>query len=183
MDPTLKFIPAPGTPLFPVSPERANQQKQSLHELPTSPSIGNLNSSTHARASSDVQSKVAQFNSLQKSVPDRQQAQDAASLKRAVLAREQAESNAWMLARQLEESRLERTKVAEQLERVKEQFERVTVWCQYLEALYCPRWLIRMVGYPGLIRERGPAGSKGSVQVVVRPRGIARGAQVDAGVP
>ena len=116
----------PGTPLFPVSPERANQQKQQapplLHNIiASSPSMPNLG--TVSRSSSDVQGKVAQFNLLSKDVTERRRENEAA-VRRAVLGREEAENETRRakeecrrLTRELEESRWRENKVAERLDR------------------------------------------------------------------
>ncbi|KAI9789551.1 MAG: hypothetical protein M1816_005958 [Peltula sp. TS41687] len=95
MDPSHRYLPTPGAPLHPVSPERANQQKHSQRpEISISPSLPNINGYVQATmmSSSDVPGKVAQFNSLDgKDVMERRRVNDAA-LKRAVLGREEAES-------------------------------------------------------------------------------------------
>ena len=121
MDPVFKVPASPGTPLFPVSPERANRQ-----HLPQSPSLpSNLADpfiGSHARAPSDVQGKVAQFNNLSKEAAQRRRDNDAA-LKRAVLGREEAESEARrfkeehkVLRREIEEGRGRERRVGERLE-------------------------------------------------------------------
>ena len=94
MDPQVSFPASPGTPLFAVSPERVNRQPiipQSL-SLPSGlahhhePSI-----TAHTMTTSDVQGKVAQFNNLSKEAIQRRKDNEAA-LKRAVMGREEAES-------------------------------------------------------------------------------------------
>ena len=95
MDPPVFRVPAsPGTPLFPVSPERANRQ----HSIPQSPSLPNgfsIRTSNDVFGSpgrvSDVQGKVAQFNNLSKESSQKRKENEAA-LKRAVVGREEAES-------------------------------------------------------------------------------------------
>ena len=120
MDPIFKFPASPGTPLFPVSPERANRQ-----HLPQSPSLPmNLADPfiSHVKESSDVQGKVAQFNNLSKEATQRRKDNEAA-LKRAVLGREEAESEARrtkeesnILRKEIEEGRGRERRVGERLE-------------------------------------------------------------------
>ena len=121
MDPIFKIPASPGTPLFPVSPERANRQP-----LPQSPSLpSNLADpflGGHTRAASDVQGKVAQFNSLSKEAAQRRRDNEAA-LKRAVLGREEAENETRklkeeyrVLRKEIEEGRGRERRVGERLE-------------------------------------------------------------------
>lgn len=105
MDPVYRIPPSPGLPLFPVSPDRVNRQ-----QLPLSPSRQSDLSflqddpfkSHHSRNSSDVQGKVAQFNNLSKEASQRRKDNEAA-LKRALVGREEAESETRRLK---EENRL-----------------------------------------------------------------------------
>ena len=95
MDPPLFRVPAsPGTPLFPVSPERANRQ-QSIPQSPSLPNGFSIRASNDVFGSpgrvSDVQGKVAQFNNLSKESSQKRKENEAA-LKRAVVGREEAES-------------------------------------------------------------------------------------------
>lgn len=128
MEHLFKFPGSPGTPLFPVSPERANRQQP--QQLPISPSPGSLSpsrerdllASSHLRGSSDVQGKVAQFNNLTKEAAQRRKDNEAA-LKRAVLGREEAESETRRikdenesLRREIEEGRGRERRVGERLE-------------------------------------------------------------------
>lgn len=128
MDPIFKFPASPGTPLFPVSPERVNRQL--LPQSPSAPS--NLQSqndpftSHHSRTlSTDVQGKVAQFNNLAKE--DNQKRKDnEAALRRAVLGREEAENETKrfreenrILRKEIEEARARERKVGERLEGMK----------------------------------------------------------------
>lgn len=121
MDPVFKFPASPGTPLFPVSPERVNRQ-----HLPQSPSLpSNLSDpfiSGHTRAPSDVQGKVAQFNNLSKEAAQRRRDHEAA-LQRAVMGREEAEGETRRLKeehrglrREIEEGRGRERRVGERLE-------------------------------------------------------------------
>ena len=128
MDPVFRFPASPGTPLFPVSPERANRQAF----LPNSPSLpsglaalqNDPFTSNHSRGSSDVQSKVAQFNTLSKEAVQRRK-ENEASLRRAVLGREEAESETrrlkddnMILRREIEEGRSRERRVGERVEAV-----------------------------------------------------------------
>ncbi|KAL8770589.1 MAG: hypothetical protein Q9194_005123 [Teloschistes cf. exilis] len=128
MDPVFKFPASPGTPLFPVSPERANRQ------LPQSPSLpSDLHESAkiaHIRENTDVQNKVAQFNSLSKEAVQRRKENEAA-MKRAVLGREEAENETRRLKdenktlrRELDEGKAREKKVAERIESVMEELHR-----------------------------------------------------------
>ncbi|MCJ1335639.1 hypothetical protein MMC09_000911 [Bachmanniomyces sp. S44760] len=145
MDPVFRFPASPGTPLFPVSPERANRQ-----HLPQSPSLpSNLSSnlsdpftSSHSRLSSDVQGKVAQFNSLNKEAIQRRKDHEAA-LKRAVVGREEAEGETRRLRetndslrREVEEGRGRERKVGERVESVMEELQRTKETHAHSKALY-----------------------------------------------
>lgn len=123
MDPVFSFPASPGTPLFPVSPERANRQ-QLLAQSPSLPSISSIRNdhfTVHSRGNSDVQGKVAQFNNLSKEAAQRRKDSEAA-LKRAVLGREEAESETRRLR---EENRLLRQDVEEGRARERRVGERV----------------------------------------------------------
>ena len=128
MEPSLRFPASPGAPLFPVSPERSNRQQ--LQQLPASPPRASYSPtrerdsflSSHTRGNSDVQGKVAQFNNLTKEAAQRRKDNEAA-LKRAVLGREEAESETRRLKdendalrREIEEGRGRERKVGERLE-------------------------------------------------------------------
>lgn len=122
MDPVFQFPASPGTPLFPVSPERANRQQ--LPQSPSLPSISNIQNdhvTVLSRGSSDVQGKVAQFNNLSKEAAQRRKDSEAA-LRRAVLGREEAESETRRLR---EENRLLRQDVEEGRARERRVGERV----------------------------------------------------------
>ncbi|KAL8690068.1 MAG: hypothetical protein Q9218_004407, partial [Villophora microphyllina] len=129
MDPVFKFPASPGTPLFPVSPERANRQP-----LPQSPSLpSDLHDpfkTTQLKENSDVQNKVAQFNSLSKEAVQRRKDNEAA-MKRAILGREEAENETRrlkdenrVLRKELEEGKAREKKVAERIESVMEELHR-----------------------------------------------------------
>jgi hypothetical protein len=121
MDPTFKFPASPGTPLFQVSPERVNQQRPtSVYDESTSASVNGR----HTRESS-VHDKVAQFNSLAFQGKQLERKANDAALKRAMLGREEAESEMRRyrdetreLRRQLEEGRDRERRVGERLETV-----------------------------------------------------------------
>lgn len=126
MDPKFNFPGSPGTPLFAVSPERANRQP--FPQSPSLPSdLANLRDpfvGVHSRTSSDVQGKVAQFNNLSKEAIQRRKDNEAA-LKRAVMGREEAESETRrlkeenrVLRREIEEGRGRERKVSERIEGV-----------------------------------------------------------------
>ena len=113
-------------PLWPVSPSRENR-------LPTSPSLPSASPTRssherfaplHVRTGSDVQNKVAAFNNLTKEAAQRRKDNEAA-LKRAMLGREEAESETRRLKeendtlrRDVEEGRRRERKVGERLESV-----------------------------------------------------------------
>jgi hypothetical protein len=117
MEPNYKFPNSPGAPLFQATPERVNQQRK--EQFNQSPSNGR-----HSRDSS-VFEKVAKFDSLaQQSKALERKANDAA-LKRAMLGREEAESDMRRyreevnaLKQLLEEGRERERKVGERLETV-----------------------------------------------------------------
>ncbi|CZS97374.1 hypothetical protein WAI453_008586 [Rhynchosporium graminicola] len=126
MDPTFKFPGSPGTPLFQVSPERVNKQRASTIFDDSSSESPHF----HSRESS-VHEKVAAFNSLafQGKVLERK-ANDAA-LKRAMLGREEAESEmrrykeeTRALRRQVDEGKERERRVGERLESVMENYGR-----------------------------------------------------------
>ncbi|KAI9721221.1 MAG: hypothetical protein M1812_002382 [Candelaria pacifica] len=124
MDPPHRFPASPGTPLFPVSPERANQQRQPQYDFTNSPSLPDFNSLKNLKASSDVQGKVAQFNSLSKEAIERRKAHDAA-LKRAVLGREEAEGETRRVREDIRTLRKEVLEGQEKERRVGERLEAV----------------------------------------------------------
>ncbi|MCJ1427817.1 hypothetical protein MMC29_005723, partial [Sticta canariensis] len=145
MDPQVSFPASPGTPLFAVSPERVNRQPiipQSL-SLPSGlahhhePSI-----TAHTMTTSDVQGKVAQFNNLSKEAIQRRKDNEAA-LKRAVMGREEAESETrrmkeqnQVLRRENEEGRGRERKVAARVEVLMEELQRIKETHAHSQALY-----------------------------------------------
>jgi len=118
MDPGYKFPGSPGTPLYQVSPDRVNQQRtQSVFD--DSPGIQG-----HSRESS-VHEKVSIFNSLAYQGKQLERKTNDAALKRAMLGREEAESemrryreDVRALKRQVEEGQSRERKVGERLENV-----------------------------------------------------------------
>lgn len=123
MDPIFRIPASPGTPLFPVSPERSN--RQALPHSPSLPSdLHDPYKSAHSQENSDVKNKVAQFNSLSKEAAQRRKDNEAA-MRRAILGREEAESEAKRardenraLRKDLEEGKAREKKVAERLESI-----------------------------------------------------------------
>ena len=123
MDPTLKFPASPGTPLFAVSPERANRQPIS-HSPSLSSGIAHLRDpfgSDYLKTTPDVQGKVAQFNSLGKEAAQKRR-ENEAQLQRAVVGREEAENETKRLK---EENRLLRKEIEEGGGRERKVAERV----------------------------------------------------------
>lgn len=123
MDSTFRQPSSPGGALLPVSPERTNRQSimQSSSFSPTSRLTEKLHS---PHRNSDVQFKVAQFNNLNIEASHRRKENEAA-LKRAILGREEAETESarlrtehHVLQTKLEEARARERKVAERVESV-----------------------------------------------------------------
>jgi hypothetical protein len=117
MDSSFKFPASPATPLFPVSPERVNQQRSSVFD--ESPGRDR-----HSRESS-VHDKVAAFNSLAFQGKQLERKTNDAALKRAMLGREEAESEmrryrdeARSLRKQVDEGKERERRVGERLESV-----------------------------------------------------------------
>jgi hypothetical protein len=120
MDPTYQFPGSPGTPLFQVSPDRVNQQR---YDLSGSPSLS-LAGGRHTRESS-VAEKAAKFDTLAFQSKALERKTNDAALKRAMLGREEAESEmrryrdeARNLRKKLEEAASRERKVGERLESV-----------------------------------------------------------------
>ncbi|MCJ1402700.1 hypothetical protein MMC11_005921 [Xylographa trunciseda] len=145
MEPVFRIPDSPGTPLFPVSPDRVNRL-----QLPHSPSrqsdLSFLHDdpfkSYHSRNSSDVQGKVAQFNNLSKEASQRRKDNEAA-LKRAVVGREEAESETRRLKdenrslrKEVEEGSIRERRVGERLEAVMEEMQRLKETQAHSQALY-----------------------------------------------
>lgn len=127
MDSSYKFPGSPGTPLHQVSPERVNQQRpQSMFEPDSDAASLHLLSESrgHSRDSS-VHDKVAQFNTLAFQGKQLERKANDAALKRAMLGREEAESEmrryreeTRALRRHIEEGKERERKVGERLETV-----------------------------------------------------------------
>ena len=123
MDTSYKFPGSPGTPLYAVSPERVNQQR--LQFDPDSPSASLRGESRQHSRESSVHDKVAAFNSLAFQGKQLERKTNDAALKRAMLGREEAESemrryrdDVRALRRQVEEGKERERKVGERLENV-----------------------------------------------------------------
>ncbi|EKD14796.1 hypothetical protein MBM_07007 [Drepanopeziza brunnea f. sp. 'multigermtubi' MB_m1] len=137
MDSTFKFPGSPGTPLLQVSPERVNQKRNSIFDESPAGSL-----TRHARESS-VHEKVAAFNSLAFQGKQLERKANDAALKRAMLGREEAESemrryreDVRALRRQVEESRLREQRVGERLESVMENYGRAKETHAHTQALW-----------------------------------------------
>lgn len=132
MEPDFRSPISPGTPLFPLSSENANarirpdspQKDDMAPQLSPSPSLSSLphllhGMNGHQRTASDVQAKVTQFNGLAKEAAQRRKDNEAV-LKRAILGREEAESESHrlkdvneLLRREIEEGRGREKRVTE----------------------------------------------------------------------
>ena len=120
MEPASRFA---GSPLHPLSPERANQRPLSTFEPLESPS----GRGRHERESS-VQDKIAAFNSVAFQGKALERKANDAALKRAMVGREEAEAE---MRRYRDEARALRRHVDEGRERerkVGERLESVLVW-------------------------------------------------------
>jgi hypothetical protein len=124
MDPSYSFPGSPGTPLFQASPERVNQQRHSHYDMESPSASIHRESKIHSRDSS-VHDKVAAFNSLAFQSKQLERKTNDAALKRAMLGREEAESEmrryreeTRALRRQVDEGRAREIKVGERLETV-----------------------------------------------------------------
>lgn len=123
MDPQFGFPASPGTPLFAVSPERVNRQPI-IAQSPSLPSdLAHLRDpfvTTPTKGTSDVQGKVAQYNNISNI---QRRKDNEAAVKRAIMGREEAESETRrmkeenrVLRREIEEGRGRERKVAERVE-------------------------------------------------------------------
>jgi hypothetical protein len=118
MEQASRFPGPAGTPLLPISPDRANQRPLSTFEL-ESPGR------TRVERESSVQEKIAAFNSVAFQGKQLERKANDAALKRAMVGREEAESEmrryrdeARMLRRHVEEGKERERKVGERLESV-----------------------------------------------------------------
>ncbi|KAH8819193.1 hypothetical protein F5884DRAFT_759841 [Xylogone sp. PMI_703] len=128
MDQSFKFPGSPGTPLHQISPERVNQRRSSIFDDTGSPTA--TRGGFHSRESS-VHDKVAAFNSLALKGKDLERKTNDAALRRAMLGREEAESEmrrykeeVKALRKQVEEGKEREKKVGERLESVMENYGR-----------------------------------------------------------
>lgn len=195
MDPAYTYVAAPGAPLHPVSPERANQQKRSRPEIPPSPSLPNIPGFAQALMSADVRSKVAQFNSLDtKDVTERRRGHEAA-LRRAVLGREEAENETKRAKEEIEELNHELEEYKRREEKVARRLERAMVLGIYRFVYYSLSWanlipggttsLQRQVAADQrdtlalsvYVREGDTKNAKRSIQIIVGTGEIAGGTQ------
>lgn len=119
MDSSFKFPGSPGTPLHQISPDRVNQQRSSIFDESIDASI-----SRHSRESS-VHDKVAVFNSMAFQGKQLERKTNDAALKRAMLGREEAESEmrryreeVKALRRQVDDGKERERRVGERLEGV-----------------------------------------------------------------
>ena len=122
MDTSDEFPGSPGTPLNAVSPDRVNQQRPQYD--PESPTTSFRRENRHSRDSS-VHDKVAAFNSLAFQSKQLERKTNDAALKRAMLGREEAETemrryrdDVRALRRHIEEGKERERKVGERLENV-----------------------------------------------------------------
>ncbi|KMU72131.1 hypothetical protein CISG_00440 [Coccidioides immitis RMSCC 3703] len=112
-----------GSPLFPITPDRMNQQKMNIS--PTK-SLDAMQSPTRSgRGASDVQAKVAFLNRLSSvTTPERPVSHvstTTAALQRAILGREEAESALQTALAQLSEANAREREVSERLESLVEE--------------------------------------------------------------
>nr|KMM72551.1 hypothetical protein CPAG_08845 [Coccidioides posadasii RMSCC 3488] len=112
-----------GSPLFPITPDRMNQQKMNIS--PTK-SLDAMHSPTRSgRGASDVQAKVAFLNRLSSATtPERPVSHvstTTAALQRAILGREEAESALQTALAQLSEANARERRVSERLESLVEE--------------------------------------------------------------
>jgi hypothetical protein len=123
MESPSRFPLSSGSPLHPISPERANQRPLSTFEL-ESPLSQHGGRGRHERDSS-VQEKIAAFNSVAFQGKQLERKANDAALKRAMVGREEAESEmrryrdeTRALRRHIEEGKDRERKVGERLETV-----------------------------------------------------------------
>lgn len=165
----------PGTPLYQFSPERVNQQRWDLPQSPTGEK--GSKASKHSRDSS-VNDKIAQFNSLAYQGKQLEKKQNDAALKRAMVGREEAESEmrryrdeARILRRQVEEGKERERKVGERLESVMVCFECAGSCCLLLTPLF-PGKLWSSQGntftYSSIMGEGNSKSSKRRIQITIR---------------
>jgi hypothetical protein len=125
MDPPFRVSATPGTPLFPISPERANKQLPN-HAMTNTPPAPTLSFHGHSRTNLDVQGKVEKFNSLTKEASERRRAHEAA-LKRAIVGREEAENEARRTKDELRKLKAELSEGKDRERKVGERVENLMV--------------------------------------------------------
>ncbi|OJJ45580.1 hypothetical protein ASPZODRAFT_69292 [Penicilliopsis zonata CBS 506.65] len=116
---------SPTKALFPVSPERMNQQ--SIPNSPSLPSdLANYNCKT-SKGLSDVQSRVAFLNSLSRGqspvATTQTSSSTSAALQRAILGREEAESALRSVSIELSEAQTRERRISERLESLLEELQ------------------------------------------------------------
>ncbi|KAH6680252.1 hypothetical protein B0J14DRAFT_695660 [Halenospora varia] len=144
MDSSYKFPGSPGTPLFQVSPDRVNQQRpHSTYDIESSSMTIHRESKSHTRESSLVHEKVAAFNTLAFQGKQLERKANDAALKRAMLGREEAESEmrryrdeTRSLRRQVEEGGEKLRKVSERREEVMENYCKLKETHEHTKAAY-----------------------------------------------
>ncbi|PGH28218.1 hypothetical protein AJ80_00108 [Polytolypa hystricis UAMH7299] len=121
----IRLTQSPGAPLFPMSPDRINQQKIMTGSPTVSPER-TPKQSRHGRAASEVQAKVAFLNSLASrtsspTATSHPSSTATAALQRAILGREEAESQLQSAVVELSEANARERKVSERLESLMEE--------------------------------------------------------------
>jgi len=120
MDPTYKFPASPGAPLNQVSPDRVNQQR---FDLDSSARVRLFDSEQRHSRESSVHEKAAKFDTLAFQGKALERRANDAALKRAMLGREEAETEmrryreeARQLRRDVQDGKDRERKVGERLE-------------------------------------------------------------------
>ena len=131
--PPFKFPASPGTPLFPLSPERVNGNRSPYGggHLAQSPSLPEFSTSqfglkpSHSRDNSDanVQGMVARFNSLEIRDHKEIHRRDEIAIKRAEMAREMAEMDLKKIKDEKEEVEREGKKWREEVRKLRKEVE------------------------------------------------------------
>ena len=131
--PPFKFPASPGTPLFPLSPERVNGNRSPYGggHLAQSPSLPEFSTSqfglksSHSRDNSDanVQGMVARFNSLEIRDHKEIHRRDEIAIKRAEMAREMAEMDLKKIKDEKEEVEREGKKWREEVRKLRKEIE------------------------------------------------------------
>ncbi|EKV13814.1 hypothetical protein Pdw03_5000 [Penicillium digitatum] len=119
MESTTRPILSPSKALYPVSPERMNQQT-----IPASPSLPSDLLTLHhksTRGVSEVQAKVAFLNGLSRGGSPANSAASNAALQRAILGREEAESALAIAQEEFSEAQTRERRISERLESLLEE--------------------------------------------------------------